>query len=560
MKPVFAYDKVYEGLRTKIARDVMIYSKLIVLVMLAMALTSCKLGIKPSTIKERVEDANRNLLAYAAVTTLSFRDKQQLPAWEIAARLSCGDKDYPGPSRLDNLVYELIPESSRGDSGVIYRGDSSTCRYQPPTPENIRTTRNLFADKALAIKVKYLPGYENQPPPQISFRHGGAVHVPPNRFASLFIGECTEFAMMNGIQFCKTIDRSNGAVIWVALIAPMTTSVMPYHDGSKEVIKGGKAIVVEQQQLGGKVDIIPTQQQQMGQVDLGKGGKDAVIPVMPSGGRIDMMIKLPWLQGGFNLAVNVPSFNSELIAYMQGSAGGTIPHLPPINPLPTVDKGKKLDRDRIAILVPRPLLDPRGSSGDSKMLRLTIKTRPNKPHDGRFWGFAKMGAAIGGGIAAISMAGSVAIPGLIVVGGLAAGAGVTGALDLRKWWGSLMDRGAYDEFSVPSTVKHCPALFGTNVTFAAEDLYMTFKSERRPGFVVDWWDNLGRIQYIPIGHISTNIWDKINLQGFDVFYCRKSYEKQCTTLPHDLFSNELKEALRNCANTDDSGVATFGAH
>ena len=497
----------------------MSYSKLIVLVMLAMVLASCKLGIKPSSLKERVEGGtgiNKELLAYAAVTTLSFRDKQQLPAWEVAARQRCGDTGdpsrkvgYPKPSRLDNLHYELISEWSRGDSEVFYLGDSSTCRYKPPTPENMRITRNLFADKALAIKVKYLKGYENQPPPMIRFNQGGAVHIPQERFANLFIGTCTEFAMMNGIQFCKTIDSGDGLVIWVALIAPTATSVMPYHDTGKDVIKGGKAVVVEQQQAGGKVDVVPTQQQQqqqMGQVDLGKGGKDAIIPIIPSSARIDMNIQLPWLQGGFNLAVNVPSFNNELIAYMQGHGGGTFPDQPPIITTPTVDKGKKLDRDHIAILVPRPLLDPRGKSDETGNLKLTIKTRPNKPHDGRFWGFVKMGAAIGGGIAAVVVTGGVGALTAATVWGLSAGAGVTGVLDLNKWWGSLRDRGAYDEFQVPSSVKHCPPLYGTNLTFAAEDLYMTFKSERRQGLLVDWWDNLGRIQYIPIGHISTNIW------------------------------------------------------
>ena len=301
----------------------MSYGLAVVLLAAIVGLTSCKLGVTSSTPKTEVKDENMNLLAYAAVTTLSFRGKK-LPAWEVEARVRCGDVRYPKVSRLDDLVYELVPEFTRQRTGVINRGDSSLCRYQPQTAESVNMTRNLFADKALAIKVKYLRGYENSPPPTIHFNSGGAVHVSQNRFANLFIGRCSQFAMMNGIQFCKTTDSDpdDGRVIWVALIAPIASPAV-HHDGGKGgavIAKGdvGKGVVVHQQQAGGKIV------EQVGQIEPIKGGKGVEQidygkgHVTPSGGRIDMDITLPWLQGSFNLAVNVPNFNNELIAHMQG--------------------------------------------------------------------------------------------------------------------------------------------------------------------------------------------------------------------------------------------------
>ena len=548
----------------------MSYGRAMALLAVIVGLTSCKLGVRSSTPKTEVEDASGNLLAYAAVTTLSFRDKQQVPVWEFDARARCGDKPTPSPSHLDDLDYELIPESTRQKTGAINRGDSSLCRYQPHTPDSMQLTRNLFADKALAIKVKYLRGYENQPPPMIRFNSGGAVHVSQDRFASLFIGQCSEFAIMNGIQFCKTTDSNpkDGRVIWVALVAPMASPAV-YHGGGKGAVgKGvvgkGEVVVVEQQQAGKVVEQID-HIKGVEQVDYGKGGKGHVMPVTPGGGRIDMHITLPWLQSGFNLAVEVPNFNAELIGYMQGGTGHP-PH-PYIGPPVTVDYGDKLDRDQIAILVPRPLLDPRGSSGEAKMLRLTLKTKQTKPHDGKWVGFVKVAGGIAGGIAAVGVAVAFAAPTAIaaiaataVTGGLSIGAGVTGIMDLNKWWKSINDRGAYDDFMVPSDKKNCPAIYGTNLTFDKDDLYLTFKSERRQGFVVDWWDNLGHIQHVPIGHIGVNAWNKATLEGFTVYYCRKSFQKHCDKLSDKMFSEDLKDGLKNCANTDDSVIAEFGQH
>ncbi len=539
----------------------MSYGRAMALLAVIVGLTSCKLGVRSSTPKTEVEDASGNLLAYAAVTTLSFRDKQQVPAWEVDARVRCGDKPYPSPSRLDDLVYELIPESTRQGTGAINRGDSSLCRYQPHTPDSMQLTRNLFADKALAIKVKYLEGYENQPPPMIRFNSGGAVHVSSDRFANLFIGQCSEFAMMNGIQFCKTTDRLDGRVIWVALVAPMASPAV-YHGGGKGAVGKGEVVVVaqQQQQYGkvveqvGQIDPIKGVEQ----VDFGKGGKGHVMPVTPGGGRIDMHITLPWGQGGFNLAVEVPNFNAELIGYMQGGTGHP-PH-PSIGPPVTFDYGDKLDRDQIAILVPRPLLDPRGSSGEAKMLRLTLKTRQTKPHEGRWIGFAKVAGGIAGGVATGFITGGIGIPVVLIVGGLSVGTGVSGVQDLNKWWKSINDRGAYDDFMVPSDKKNCPPIYGTNLTFDKDDLYLTFKSERRQGFVVDWWDNLGHIQHVPIGHIGVNVWNKATLEGIIVYYCRKSFKKHCDKLPDKMFSEDLKEGLKNCANTDDGIIAEFGQH
>ena len=373
------------------------------------------------------------------------------------------------------------------------------------------------------------------------------MQVAQDRFAHLFIGECSQFAMMNGIQFCKTTDSVDGRVIWVALVAPLASSVS---GGGKGAVVKGEVVVVEQQQMGKVVEQIDFGKG-VGPVDFGKGG------MPPGGGRIDMHITLPWMQGGFNLAVAVPSFNTELIGYMQGGTGHP-PH--PIVGPPTMppDYGDKLDRAQIAILVPRPLLDPRGSSGEAKMLRLTLKTLPTKPSEGRWIGFIKVGAGIAGGIATVMITGGMGIPVALIVGGLAAGAGVTGVMDLNKWWQSVNDRGVYDDFMVPSDKKNCPAIYGTNLTFDEDDLYLTFKAERRQGFVLDWWDNLGHIQHVPIGHIGVNAWNKATLEGFTAYYCRKSFKKHCDQLPAKMFSEDLKEGLKNCANTNDGIIAEFG--
>ena len=266
------------------------YGVAIVLLSTIVGLSSCKLRVKSSTPKTDVKDASENLLAYTAITTLSFQHRQQLPAWEVDARVKCGDEP-PSPSRLDDLVYELIPESTRRLYGGKKKGDSSLCRHQGNEPDSMQLTRNLFADKALAIKVKYLKDYENSPPPMIRFNSGGAVHVSSDRFVHLFIGHCREFAIMNDIQFCKTTDPEDGRVIWVALVAPTTSPITPHHDGKSTVSKG---------------------------VKQGDSGKEHVLPVASSG-RIDMNITLPWVKGGFNLAVEVPNFNTELISYLQGS-------------------------------------------------------------------------------------------------------------------------------------------------------------------------------------------------------------------------------------------------
>lgn len=535
----------------------MSYGRVAMLLAAIMGLNSCKLGVRSSTPKTEVEDASGRLLAHAAVTTLSFRAKEALPAWEVEARVRCGDKPYPSLSRLDDLVYELIPEYTRQQNGTINRGDSSLCRYQGNTAESIRLTRNLFADKALAIKVKYLAGYENRPPPMIRFNSGGAVHVSQENFASLFVGQCSEFAMMNGMRFCKTIDRFDGKVIWVALVAPMAGGhALPPGGGlgavgKGEIIKG--EVVVEQHGKGveqvGQIDAIKGVEQ----VEFGKGGKG--MPFAAGGGRIDMDITLPWLQGSFNIAVEVPHFNTELIGRIQGSGGYSPPSHPPGMPPTTFDYGAKLDRDEITVLVPRPLRDPRGSSGEGNMLRLTLKTRPKKPHAGRWVGFGKAVAGLAGGVVAI-IGGVATAP--IVLGVFATAAAVSGVVDLSKWKSSYDDKGYYDDFMVPSDVKNCPAIYNTNLTFNNDDRYLTFKSERRQAFVFEFWDNLGVIQHTPIGHIGVNAWSQVTLQGFTVFYCRRSFEKHCDRLPDKMFSEELKANLKNCANTDDGILAKFG--
>jgi len=544
----------------------MSYSRVVMLLTAIVGLSSCKLGVRSSTPKTEVEDASGRLLAHAAVTTLSFRAKQALPAWEVETRVGCGDKPYPELSRLDDLVYELVPESTRQQNGTINRGDSALCRYQGNTAERIRLTRNLFADKALAIKVKYLAGYENRPPPMIRFNSGSAVHVSPESFASLFIGQCSEFAMMNGIRFCKTIDRFDGKVIWVALVAPMAGGPALHHGGSLGAVGKGEIIkgeVVVEQQVGkmveqvGQIDAIKGVEQ----VDFGKGGKG--VPFSSGGGRIDMDITLPWLQGSFNIAVEVPNFNTELISRMQGSGGGYSPPPPPPGMPPTTfDYGPELDRDHIAILVPRPLRDPRGSSGNAGMLRLTLKTRPKKPSKGRWvgFGFAKIAAGLAGGAAAIFFTGGVPI--YIALATLATGTAASGGMDLSKWISSYNDQGYFNDFMVPSAVTNCPAFYSTSFPFEDKDLYLSFKSERREGTITSLgfahWNNLGDVQHTTIGHIGVNAWSQATLEGFTVFYCRKSHEKHCSRLPDKMFSEEMKENLKNCSNTDDGILAKFG--
>lgn len=528
----------------------MSYVKAILLPIAIVMLVSCKLETRSSEIKTDIVDSAGNLIAHAAVTTLSFRQNEVLPTWERDARMRCGDKPYPHASRLDDLAYELIPESEYQRTQQPALGDFSTCRYQPPTPENMRITRDLFANKALAIKLKYPPEHANQQPPMIRFNQGSAINIPNDRFASLFIGSCSSFAVMNGINFCKTTDRIDNKVIWVALIAPMASGT------TTTATTGGKGGIVVQQQ-----DSAKGVKQVVEEVEFGKGGKGGAHA--PSGARIDMNITLPWVNGDFNLSVDVPSFNPEIVAHMQGGTGLHIDPTQPVNPTTPVDMGKKLDRDKIAVLIPRPLSDPRGSN-DARMLRLTLKTTPSKPHAGRFGGFLKTSAAIVGGVASVALGitgvGLPAAAALAATGGLSLGSMIAGIGDFRKWHATLSDRGYYDDFMVPADKGSCPTIYGTHLTFSEEDLYFTFKAERRHGFVVDWWDNLGKIRYVTIASLSTNYWGQIDLDGFIVYYCRKSHEKHCTTNPDKLFADELKENIANCSKTSESALAEFGKH
>ncbi len=527
----------------------------------------CKLGFESSRTKTRVVDTAGNLLAHAAVTTLSFRD-QQIPAWERNARLNCGDVPRPVPSRLDDLVYELIPESSRQQTGAINRGDSSLCRHQSADTAAIS---NLFANKALAIKVKYLPGYENYPPPTIRFNSGGEVRLTPERFASLFIGRCHRFAVANGVQFCQTTDHVDGKVIWVALIAPPTGSFVP-HGADKGGGKGAVVAVVEQQQAGKvamPVEKGPVQGveqigygegdpvQGVGQVDYGKGGQ----PFMPRGGRIDMHIILPWQQNGFQLAVNVPNFNAELINYMRGGGGGH--HIPPVDP--TVhdhdhDRGEKLERSKLAVIAPRPSRDPDGKK--NRELKLTLETSAKKPSAGRWAGFIKLGVVAIGGVAASLVAastGGVGV-GLVMVGG-ATIVGGSAASDLYKWLKKHVSHKRVHVELMPGE-HHCPAVYATNLTFEEKDTYLTFKSERKHGLVGQWsfWDNLDKIPYTYINQIRADTWDSLDLKGFTVYYCRMDYEKDCYNYLPD-FEEKVKKGISACRSKMDQGdprVSVYG--
>ena len=545
---------------------------LVLLTLGASVLSGCK--VERAGVKSRITDQAGNEYGDVALTILSFASRQTLSSWEIDNRLACGDYPYPYPSRLDDLVYELIPEAAYNTGGKIYLGDMATCRYQPAGPGNIEREKRLFSDKALAIKVKYPPGHSHEPPPGIHFRHGAGISVSPDKFNSLFIGKCNDFAEANGLRFCKTTDTLDGRVIWVAIVAPLNTPASG-HQGvnvidvsQQQFVKGA---VVSQQAVKGAV---VSQQAVKGAVvsqQAVKGGKGQVVgqhvgqfaSSLTIRGRIDMDIRLPYASGVVNIAVNVPYFNHEIMGHLRDPSNNGMFVDSPDDHRHYHDEGEKLDRNLISVIMSRPLEDPKGAK-DARLLRLTIKTTPITPRKGMFSGLAKVGGGvvgIGVGIAGM-VSGWSSGWGVALVGGGAASLG-WGVKDLSKWWTIRSDRGDYMDFMVPvhENEGDCPAMFATNITFEKNDLYMTIKSERKQSLVWDWWRNLDEIGVVSIDSVMTNGWNIVQNGGFTVFYCRKEHENDCKYPPEDMFSDSLRKRIASCTKvTDRDAMGIFGQH
>lgn len=528
----------------------------VLLVLGASILSGCK--IEQAGVKSRITDQAGNEYGDVALTLLSFASKKGFSLWEEENRKACGDYPHPIPSRLDDLVYELIPEAAYNTGGKIYRGDMAACRYQPAVPENIEREKRLFSDKALAIKVKYPVGHDG-PPPGIHFRHGAGISVSPAKFNSLFIGRCSDFAVSNGLRFCKTTDSLDGRVIWVAIVAPLNAPDFSHKgvniiDVGQQVVKG-KGAVVGQQAVKGKGAVVGQQVVQ----SVGQNVGQFALP-LTSGGRIDMAIRLPYVSGTVNIAVNVPYFNHEILGYLRDPSDHGL-FIDGPDDHHHHDRGKKLDEEMIAVIVPRPLDDPKGSR-DARLLKLTLKTSSIRPHGGLASGLAKFGGgvvSIGAGIAGV-VSGWSAGWGVAFAGGGAAGVGL-GAKDLHKWWSERVDRGTYMDFIVPvhKNQGDCPALFANNIAFDKDDLYLTIKSERKQSLGSDWWRNLDSIGVVPISTI-TNGWIAAQNGGFTVFYCRKESDNDCVfSQVEHMFSDSLRERIASCVDVEDlDALGIFG--
>ncbi|MDE3268980.1 MAG: hypothetical protein OYH77_01705 [Pseudomonadota bacterium] len=538
---------------------------LLVSVLLLM-FASCKLE-RSSDISTAVTSDGQHM-ADVAVTPLSF-SKRTLSPWEVNTRIACGDLPQPTHSRLDDLYYEITPESIYATQRFIGKGDQMMCRYQPATTQNMENTRRLFADKALALKVKYPASHGNAPPPHISFSSGMAVNITPQKYGELFIGRCIAFQNVGGINFCKTKDRLDGRTIWLVPIAPTMGSGGGVSQVNPNLIPHGKGggTVVTQTGKGGKGSTVVTTPGKGGGTVVttpGKGGKGGNTVVTQTGmhgggGRIAMMIKMPHMNSPVPLSVAVPSFNFEILSILQGSGGGG--ELPPVLPPTDPDElyGSLLDNERISFMVIKPkglLSEP----DKAKFLKLTIKATEIKPHEGRLSGLFKTAlgvpTAIVGGMLAVGASSLGMTEARKLLGGtvFASGAAMTyfGARDLKRWYDHVVELGAQKQFAVPNSDK-CPALYAGNVGFTAAERYIIFKSEKQ---TLGWWKNID-LTYVRTNSLRANTWKVEHNEAFTIFYCRKQRTKHCVMPPADLITDRLREAIDYCSQKDIEPLGVF---
>lgn len=536
-----------------------------VVMLTLLLLFSCKLE-RGTDVRSAIESKSTGQhFGDVAVTPLSFSNRP-VSAWEIGARTACGDATPQRHSRLDDLEYEIYPESTYNGKRLIGKGDRMLCRYQPATAQNMENTRRLFADKALALKVKYLPDYSNAPPPHISFSSGRAINITPQKFGELFIGRCLAFQNVGGINFCKTKDRRDGRTIWVVPVAPgmagvggvsqhSVTTTIPGKGGGTTTITGpgkGGGTVTTPGKGGGTTTITgPGKGGTTTITTPGKGGQGFVGQSgVQTGGRITVSIKLPYMNSPIPpISVLVPSFNLEVLSILQGSSGvgGGLP--PPVLP-PNPDElyGSLLDGERISFMV----IKPKGlfrNPNEAKFLKLTIKATETKPHEGRLSGVFKTAigipTAIVGGLLAVGSSSLGMTQGRKILGTTVFASGTTttvlGVRDLKRWYDNITEMGAQRTFAVPNSDK-CPALYGNNIGFTPSERYVIFKSEKQ---TLGWWKNID-LTYVRINGLRANNWKVEHNEAFTVFYCRKQRTKHCGHPHPDLITDKLKAAIDYC--------------
>lgn len=546
--------------------------------------SACKLERKDdSKAKTVITDAVGNELGNVALTLLSFKGKQ-LNNWEVQTRMQCGDH-RPMLSRIDDMHYELQPESVYNSIRKLQPGDHATCRYQSHGDEAA-----LFRDKLLAIKVKYPRQYSSSPPPMINFISGMAIRVTPDKFRSSFLGHCSDFQTSNGTLYCKTTDHQDGRVIWLTLVAPQNSSYVPITTGNiggkvfdvtQMPSKGGKMVttgkgvvqsnVQSSAQAPGKfvakgTTQVPSQVPSKG----GMVGQHGFAP--PTGGRIEMQITLPYVPASpIPLAVNVPHFNFELLNELHSPSGGIYIEDPADSPY-TIDYGAELQQQEIVAIIEAPISDPKNPN-KAETLRLTIKGLESRPQEGRWSSVGKFAlGAVGGiaagvmlwpvGAAAITTAGLVTAVGKGSVVASALGLGLfstyKGGSDYLKWHKTRMDKGEQMDFLVGSNSINCPPLYSKTFILGEKDRYLELKGERRG---IKWW-NMGKIGAMPISKVGTNRW-KVATTGegaFRLLLCRKELEKHCREPSESLYSEAILTRIEECKKlgNEDKLVGEFG--
>ena len=550
--------------------------------------SACKLERKDdSNAKTVITDAVGNELGNVALTLLSFKGKQ-LNNWEVQTRMQCGDH-RPMLSRIDDMHYELQPESVYNSIRKVQPGDHATCRYQSHGDEAA-----LFRDKLLAIKVKYPRQYSSSPPPMINFISGMAIRVAPDKFHSLLLGHCSDFQSSNGILYCKTTDHRDGRVIWLALVAPQNSSYVPITTGNvggkvfdvaQMPSKGGKMVATGK---GGVQSNVQSSAQAPGKFIAkgttqapsqipSKGGKGGMVGQhgfgSPTGGRIEMQITLPYVPASpIPLAVNVPHFNFELLNELHSPSGGIYIEDPAGSPYVT-DYGDELQQQEIVAIIEAPIKDPKNPN-NAETLRLTIKGLESRPQEGRWSSVGKFALGAAGGIAAgvmlwpvglaaVTTAGVVTAVGKVTVIGAALGLGGfstgKGISDLLKWKKTLDDKGEKMDFLVGSNSINCPPLYSKTFILGEKDRYLELKGERRGRLA---WRNMGEIGAMPISKVGTNRW-KVATTGegaFKLLLCRKEFENHCREPSETLYSESILTRIGECKKlgSEDKIVGEFG--